>query len=427
MSRITKNDKAWTNLFDKYEILDNVERDGFFEITSEQINEFREARLMTKFDHIANLPKVFGKNDLSILPKTRGNYVIGHFANYQKVQYAKVDKNVVNFPAEIESIDPLDLYSESAALHCACITGILNDVLEEECIPTISGRMGTGNFTFKIKNMISENKYDILVENSQCEIDGGFESFNKLALIEAKNFAVDDFLIRQLYYPYRLWQGKVSKEVVPIFMTYSNDTFSFFVYKFSNCDEYNSIELVCQKDYIIAPEQITLNDIYNVLQNTNIVTEPEVPFPQADSFARVIDLLGLLMENEILSADEITSNYSFDRRQTDYYANACRYLGLVEKKRQDGETVFYLTSSGKQIMSLNHKQKNLELVRCILEHEVFNKTLREYLNKASPLSRNEIIQIMNNSHLYNVSSQNTVGRRAQTVLKWIEWILRLQN
>lgn len=52
----TQNDMAWEKLFDKYNILDNIEHNGFFEITAKQINEFREARLMTKFDHKSHLP-----------------------------------------------------------------------------------------------------------------------------------------------------------------------------------------------------------------------------------------------------------------------------------------------------------------------------------------------------------------------------------
>ena len=52
----TKNDKAWELLFEKYNIADQIERDGKFEITATKINEYREARLMTKFDNKANLP-----------------------------------------------------------------------------------------------------------------------------------------------------------------------------------------------------------------------------------------------------------------------------------------------------------------------------------------------------------------------------------
>ncbi len=71
--------------------------------------------------------------------------------------------------------------------------------------------------------------HQLAVTNAQVEIDAGFESNDCVFLIEAKLEAVDDFIIRQLYYPYRLWQNRVSKPVIPALFTFSNDLFRFFV------------------------------------------------------------------------------------------------------------------------------------------------------------------------------------------------------
>jgi len=38
----SKNDKAWTELFDKYKILENVQDKGHFEITATKINELEK-------------------------------------------------------------------------------------------------------------------------------------------------------------------------------------------------------------------------------------------------------------------------------------------------------------------------------------------------------------------------------------------------
>lgn len=421
-------DKHWNKIFEKYNILHNINTDGFHNITSTQINEFHEARLMTKFDHKVNLPQIFQANHISILPLTRGSYILGNFDTYKELNY---DVNIenINFslPGHIESIDFNNLYSESASLHCAYVSRIIEDIAGEPTLPTVSGRMSSGQFDFSIRNVITNSTYPIQIQNSQIEIDGGYESLNKLLLVEAKNFTSDDFLIRQLYYPYRLWQSKVNKEVIPIFMTYSNDVFSFFIYKFNNPLEYNSLQLLEQRNYIIAPEDITLDDIFNVLQTVSIAQEPEIPFPQADSFVRVVDLLGLLMDSDELTADDITTNYAFTSRQTSYYTSAAMYLGLIDKRRDENGVYYFLTETGKQILTKRHKQKYLSLVETILKHEVFNKTLRKYFDTASPVSRNEICNIMNSCYLYNVNTQNTVHRRAQTVFKWIEWILSLQS
>ena len=53
----SKNDIAWEKLFIKYKILEQITKAGHFEISASKINEFREARLMTKFDHKSQLPK----------------------------------------------------------------------------------------------------------------------------------------------------------------------------------------------------------------------------------------------------------------------------------------------------------------------------------------------------------------------------------
>lgn len=78
------NDTAWESLFDKYHILAEIEQNGQFIISANQIKEFREPRLMTKFDHKINLPNIFTSNNLSILPITRGNYVISSFSAYKE-------------------------------------------------------------------------------------------------------------------------------------------------------------------------------------------------------------------------------------------------------------------------------------------------------------------------------------------------------
>lgn len=59
-----------------------------------------------------------------------------------------------------------------------------------------------------------------------------------------------------------------------------------------------------------------------MLIEITVVNEPEVPFPQANFFDRVINLCELLKQKSTLTKEEITQNYDFDARQTDYYSNA---------------------------------------------------------------------------------------------------------
>ena len=369
----TANDRAWETLFETHKILEEVARNGCFEIEAAQINKQRESRLMAKFDHSVNLPDIFRDNDLSILPISRSKYVIGKFDTHFEVKYdSEIEVIPFEFTPGIESIDYTNLYSESSALHCAFNIGIIDDLLGEKTAYTVSGRMSTESFDFNIINSFSNKPYSIKVKNSQCEIDAGFESNNYFVLIEAKKYIIKDFLIRQLYYPYRLWSKKITKKVIPVLMTYSNDIFSFFIYEFSKYEDYNSLKLREQKNYTIAPEEIQRSDVDLVLNNIKVIPEPDVPFPQADKFERVVDLLSLLLERD-LTKDDITENYEFDRRQTDYYTNAGLYIGLIENY-QDSLTkkvTFCLTSEGRSILHKRPKLKYLDLINKILEKKFF--------------------------------------------------------
>jgi hypothetical protein len=422
---MNKTEESWQYLFDEHKILEKIRKKGHFEITAKQINKYRESRLMAKFDHKSNLPNIFNDNNLSILPITRGSYIISTFDAYQELSIDSPDIEYFSPPLNIDSIDPHNLYSESAALHCAFLSGMIDNVLDETASFTVSGRMSSSNFDYKIKVAPADN-FSIQVRNSQCEIDGGFESASKFALVEVKNFLPRDFIIRQLFYPYRLWKNKLNKEVIPIFLTFSNDVFSFFVYEFEDEKVYNSIRLVKQKNFMLSEDQISLEDILRILDTVRISREPEIPFPQADSFARIIDLLGLLY-NAALTKDEITANYDFDKRQTDYYTNAAIYLGLAQKITNAREIAYTLTDTGRNILSQTHKAKYLNLIKQIATHRIFNESLKLHLKEGRPPTKEEIVQLMKQYPPYRVDKDSTRGRRASTVIGWTNWILGLQN
>jgi len=419
----TANDRAWETLFETHKILEEVARNGCFEIEAAQINKQRESRLMAKFDHSVNLPDIFRENHLSILPISRSKYVIGKFDTHFEVKYdSEIEVITFEFPPGIESIDYTNLYSESSAVHCAFNIGIIDDLFGEKTAYTVSGRMSTESFDFNIINSLANKPYSIKVKNSQCEIDAGFESDNYFVLIEAKNYAIDDFLIRQLYYPYRLWSKKITKKVIPVLMTYSNDIFSFFIYEFSNDEDYNSLKLREQKNYTIAPEEIQSRDVDRIFNNIQVIAEPDVPLPQADKFERVVDLLSLLLERD-LTKDDITENYEFDRRQTDYYTNAGLYIGLIENYKDSltQKVTFRLTSEGRSILHKKPKLKYLDLINKILERQVFYLVFQLALKLGEIPAEDKICKIISENRLD--LNPTTIKRRYSTVRGWIFWIL----
>ena len=243
LQTMSVNDLAWKKLFDKYKIVDNVDKDGYFKISADQIREFREPRLMTKFDHKVNLPEVFAENELAILPISRGDYIISSFSAYKKFEELNSNQQKITIPNHLQSLMPQFIVSEAIALNCANACGILNDFLEDDdIVPTVNGRMSSGVFGFDIDTKFGKSY--VGVENSQIEIDAAYEGINYLSLFEAKKDISEDFLIRQLYYPLRTWSAKISKPIKSIFMVFSNGVFNFYEYKFADLRNYNSLQLI---------------------------------------------------------------------------------------------------------------------------------------------------------------------------------------
>jgi hypothetical protein len=153
----SKNDAAWQILFQEENILERIERDGYCDISSETINKKRESRLMTKFDHRSQLPMLFREHNLSIQPVSRGNYIIGNFSSYFSLPEDKVlpETQYFELPPHIETIASQNIGSESSAILCAYLSGMLTNILEEETFFTVFGRMSTGQFDYEIYNLLT--------------------------------------------------------------------------------------------------------------------------------------------------------------------------------------------------------------------------------------------------------------------------------
>lgn len=439
MARVDKSNEAWKELLNKYQIVEKIKNEGYYEIKSSQIKEFREPRLMAKWDSFESLPSVLKKNNINILPNSRSSYILSDFKLYENIDEKfnnKTKMKKVSIPS-LESIDIKNITTESNAINVLLLSDILDDFLEEEDnVSTFNGRMGTGKFEFQVDRM-KRDPISVEVDRAQCEIDGGLENHNSVVIIEAKNVVNKDFHVRQLYYPYRLWSSRVNKPIRLVFSVYSNQIFRLLEYKFNDINNYSSIELVNEKFYTLDDAEISLKDLLNTYKNTKVKTDDnisdnnDIPFVQADSFEKVISLMEALDKDD-LTKFEIAEIMDFNVRQSDYYYNAGRYLGLFDTYKdfedidEDGKfpDKRRLTKLGNKVMKKNYKDRQLSLVSLMLEHKIFNELFFEaYSTNKLP----DKITIQKKMIKYNVcgTSDSTITRRSSTVSSWLDWIFKL--
>lgn len=439
MAKISANN-AWEKLFDKYDIEKEINDNGFFNITSEQIKEFKEPRLMAKWDSSESLPSILKSKNINILPTSRSSYILSNFKLYEELpeyieDVTKMQKVEIR---DFESIDIENITSEANAINVLMLSPILEDFLGDgENFPTFNGRMGTGEFNFSVDRISNEPLY-IDVKNAQCEIDAGIENDNSVVIIEAKNVIHSDFHVRQLYYPYRLWSSRVKKPIRLVFSIYFNQIFRLLEYKFNDLNNYSSIELVREKNYTLQDTNITMEDLFKIYKETKVTIDDnmtfyDTPFVQADSFERIISLIDCLKEED-MSIVKIADIMQFDIRQSDYYFNAGKYLGIFEKyygEEFDEETSRFnkirkirLTKKGLEISKMNYKPRQIELVKLILKHKIFHKLFFQTYTTGKLPEKSDIEYLMRK---YNVCEESQIYRRSGSVKSWLKWIFRLPN
>ena len=383
------NDDAWDRVLPHLET--ELATFGYAVLEASTLKRLsgREPRLMAKHDFSAARPQVFRQRGLSMLPLRRAAYLIGEFDLYERFPDEAGPLTSVPVPRHICSIDFEQVTSESMALTVAHLSGMLEDFIGSHLVPTVSGRMSTQRLPIRVGGR------DVVVDRAQMEIDAGYESAEHLVLVEAKNRLSPDFNIRQLYFPFRRFSRALDKEVVPVYLVYSNGVFHFYRYAFPDPADFRSIQLVATARYVLGSTALTPAAVRDILAHTQAAA-PGVPFPQADSFARVISLL----ENPVAKA-EMPETFGFTPRQADYYTNAARYLGL---NRLDG----------------TRDERNLTLVEALASRPVFREMVKLVVDAGRPITKEEAESLMHTAGLG--LGESTLRRRASTVAAWSHWL-----
>ena len=424
---MTQNDEAWGKIFERLCLLPEIEQHGFVYVSADDIkkaSDMREPRLLAKQDTKNSRPEVFRKNKLSILPVENGKYII--FQDESAITYYPLEKILTEVLAEqyqptkdyreYESLDVRNLSSESQAIDFANLVSLLKTFTnEKELNLTIRGRQRSEKFPVTIPG--SHHTAD--VDGVQIEVDAGFESPQKIYLFEAKLGRVEDFNIRQLYYPYRDWSCKSTKEIVPLFFVYTNGL--FYILQFAFGEEYGELRMVRSKCFTVnEPAKQSVN-LKQLLEESRIEPEPDVPYPQANDLDKVIDIVTNFLSAGLTNKPAIAEFFDFDERQGDYYLNAGYYLGLL--KRIPHSTEFALTREGEYIAkSENRSRRNLLLLKQMLKKPSFNEIIKLFEMKNRDLSslNVEVVAPIIQKHV-NLN-ETTARRRASTVMSWLRWV-----
>lgn len=420
---VNKNDEAWENVFDKLELENKLASQKFLYITANDLKKYgkREPRLMAKLDTKNNRPEIFKNHDLTIFPVKNGEYII--FEDTDLKSYYNFDSwDDVTITEYTSSIDVNEFqtfptnkeFSESQALDFAYLTSLLRTFTgEDELYLTIRGRLWSTSFNYDIP----KHNHTVDVTKVQIEVDAGYESPERIYLIEAKIGKRDNFHIRQLYYPYKDWSNRTTKEIIPIFFTYTNGLYYLTQFEFG--DNFDEVSVVRNECFIINESLATPVDLKQLLKSISVEEEPmDIPYPQADDLDKVIDIV----KNIRVGYDnkfDIASYFDFDDRQGDYYANAAIYLGLLKRK----DSKFSLTDLGLKLVNCSERRKRNQIVlEQMLKRPTFNESISYLANNefdVDSINKNQIVSIIKRHTDY---IESTSSRRASTVKAWLRWI-----
>ncbi len=380
-------------------------------ITAKQIKEIGgcEPRLMAKMDSSEDVPPIMKRHGYFLLPVSRSTYTIIRGDGFHRLEANQ--KQATEFVSQIKFnlVTNGRNTSEMQYLDYCSNAGLIEEVIGRgKLYPMIRGREGSGEHLFTV----SDNQVEL--KNAQIEVDLGLEGQDSIVLLEAKSKTPQDFIIRQLYYPYKKFSTNyINKQVSPIFFTYDQgqETYNFWKYRFEDPTDYNSISLIGCDSYLIREENtVQLSDIAD--QNLIIGAQKNI-IPQANDLDKVQRLIYLVSQG-VTSAIEIAKSFDFAPRQSSYYREAAEALGFVSFNGRE----YSLTDAGQLLVSLDTEHRNILFAKAVNEFELFKQCISILQSKGS-LSRHDIESIIT---INSTLSGSTIPRRAASIESWLKWV-----
>lgn len=378
-----------------------------------------ELRLMAKVDSSAELPAALRRHGYFILPVKNGEYLLVRGEGYHILEALPEPPSVfrpqLDFELATLSIGDSESqhldYSYHVGLleHFAGVTGLRQTIRGRKRMPAIDfhvGRVGPIHSSAGV----------------QVEVDLGCEGRDQIVLIEAKVGQPADFIIRQLYYPFRKWRTEIpSKRIRPWFFCSleigGRRLYRFWEYEFTDEKQYGSLRFIRGESFMVEPKsrRLTVEQLLRTRVSA-FVSDAPWEVPQADSFWRVAEF-PLLVNEGINTSAKVAAHYDFDPRQSSYYRQAAQFLGLVSLT---DDRTYELTALGREYVARPNDERRQLLAGLLSQFPPVRAAL-ELAARAGDrgVSRTEIAELIAR---HSTISSSTPGRRASTILAWMRWL-----
>jgi hypothetical protein len=254
----------------------------------------------------------------------------------------------------------------------------------------------------------------------QVEVDSGCESRSEVILIEAKSGETEDFIIRQVYYPYLQWRHEIpTKQTRPWFfcsrMVADRRLYEFWEYSFEDDAQYRSIRFRRGESFFVEACQgrMSVDELlrghFARARSTN-----QWNVPQADDFARVAEM-PLLIAQGINTARAVAEHYEFNPRQSSYYRQAAEFLGLVTT---NAEHQYTLTDLGSEYVVRTADERRRILAGLVANFPPMKAVLEMSAN-GRLFAKEDVARIISR---HAGIAGSTPGRRAATLISWLGWL-----
>ncbi len=385
-----------------------------------ELSTGNELRLMAKMDSSKDVPAALRRHGYFILPVKNGEYALVRGNGFHKLERLpepptvfrpQLDFELVTLNVGDSEMQHLDYcYNIGLFEKFAGVTGLRQTIRGRKRLPAIDffvGKIGP----IRVKAGV------------QVEVDSGCEGRNDIVLIEAKVCQPPDFIVRQLFYPYRKWRIEVpSKQIHPWFFCSEEVSgrrlYKFWEYEFADEAQYQSLQLRQGKSFFVEPARRGLT--VEELLRTQVRRRTDARLwdvPQADSFWRVAEI-PLLVEQGINTSAKVARYYQFDPRQSSYYRQAAEFLGLVSQDKRSH--VYQLTDLGREYVNHPADERRQLLAGLLAQFP----PVRAALELSAKVGEHGIgkVDVAKSIARHSTIANSTPGRRAATVLAWLRWL-----